>query len=355
MEMFIQRAKEHEVVKFKGNEVGHANIKVVGSGGSGNNIVSWMYKRGIKGADIIAMNTDSQHLDISEADHKLLLGKDLTRGLGCGGFPQKGADAAMESMSEIKGLLKNTDMVFVCGGMGGGTGTGSLPVIAQVARDAGAIVVGVVTMPFDIERARLERAGWGLQRLQKVADTVITIDNNRLVKVAGNLPISQAFAVANELITTMVKGIVETISVPSLVNLDFADVHAIMKHGGVAAIGVGTSDTGNKVEEAVKQAMDNPLLDINYNGASGALIHICGGPEMTLEEISRAGEMVTEHLDQDANVIWGARVSEEMRGKLMIMTIVTGVTTPFDFGTPERKSRSEQKMAEELGIQLITD
>jgi cell division protein FtsZ len=351
MDFFVDKAKEQQM-NFGGLEVGHANIKVVGSGGSGNNMVTWLYKRGIKGAEILACNTDTQHLNISEADKKFLIGKDVTRGLGCGGYPAKGRDAAIESTNELKEYLKSSDMVFVCAGMGGGTGTGSAPVIAQIARDQGAIVIGVVTMPFSIERARVEKAEIGLDQLKKVSDTVVTIDNNRLVRVAGNLPIQQAFSVANELIATMIKGIVETISVPSLVNLDFADVHAIMKNGGVAAIGCGTSDTNNRVVEAVKGALDNPLLDINYAGATGALIHVWGGPDLLLDEISQVGELVTESLDADANVIWGARVSEDMKGKLMVMTIITGVNTPFGY---TRTQKAEKNFSPELGIELLQE
>jgi cell division protein FtsZ len=341
-------------------EVKGANIKVIGSGGAGNNMVNWLYKKGVNGAEIIATNTDLQHLNVTDADHKFLIGKEVTKGLGCGGFPQKGEESARENLNEIRDCLKCSDMVFVCAGMGGGTGTGSAPVIAGIAHDTGAIVIGTVTMPFKIERARVDKAEAGLASLRKVTDTVIVIDNNRLVEIAGNLPVQQAFAVANELIATMIKGIVETISVPSLVNLDFADVKAIMTNGGVAAIGVGASDTNNKVEESVKGALSNPLLDINYEGATGAIIHVHGGTDLTLEEISRVGELVTESMDQDANVIWGARVSEDMKGKITVMTIVTGVKSPWLLGKEARPASSavshKQVIAEEfdeLGIEII--
>ena len=331
---------------------GQANIKVIGVGGAGSNMVSWLYRKGIKGAEIVACNTDKQHLDITSADRKFLLGKELTRGLGCGGYPNKGAEAAQESLQEIKDNAKGTDMAFICAGMGGGTGTGAAPVTAQVVKESGAIVIGTVTMPFNIERARIDKAEFGLQQLRQVSDTVIVIDNNRLVSIAGNLPVQQAFAVANELIATMIRGIVETIAVPSLVNLDYADVKAIMSDAGVAAIGVGASDTTNRVEEAVKGALSNPLLEISYKGATGALIHIEGGPDMTLDEVSRVGELVTENLDSDANVIWGARVSEEMKGKITVMTIVTGVRSPWILGKLDVKTiREEQKrFSHELGI-----
>ena len=318
-------------------------------------MVNWLYKKGIRGAEIIACNTDQQHLGITESDRKFLLGKDLTRGLGCGGFPEKGTEAARESMQEIKDALKLSDMVFICAGMGGGTGTGAAPIVAQVAKDAGAIVIGTVTMPFKIERARVDKAEFGLQQLRQVSDTVIVIDNNRLVAIAGNLPVQQAFAVANELISTMIKGIVETIAVPSLVNLDYADVKAIMSNGGVAAIGVGASDTNNRVEEAVKGALSNPLLDISYEGATGALLHISGGTDLTLDEISRAGELVTESLDDDANVIWGARVSDDMKGKITVMTIITGVKSPWILGKVDRSQPNPRAktMSDELGIEIL--
>ena len=352
LDFIVQEAvKQQQNINYD-SLVGQANIKVLGVGGAGSNMVSWLYKKGIKGAEIIACNTDKQHLDISSADKKFLMGREVTRGLGCGGFPNKGAEAAQESIQQIKEVTKSTDMAFICAGMGGGTGTGAAPVIAQVVKDSGAIVIGTVTMPFNIERARIDKAEFGLQQLRQVSDTVIVIDNNRLVQIAGNLPVQQAFAVANELIATMIRGIVETIAVPSLVNLDYADVKAIMSNGGVAAIGVGASDTTNKVEEAVKGALSNPLLEISYKGATGALIHIEGGPDMTLDEVSRVGELVTENLDPDANVIWGARVSDEMKGKLTVMTIVTGVRSPWILGKMDEKTRvrEESAFSSELGI-----
>ncbi len=355
MDFIVESALANMSEENNFENMSQANIKVIGVGGAGNNMVGWLYKKGIKGAEIIATNTDHQHLNITGADRKFLIGKDCTRGLGCGGFPNKGAEAAQESLIMVKDSLKGSDMVFVCAGMGGGTGTGASPVVAQVAKDTGAIVIGTVTMPFNIERARCDKAEFGLQQLRQVCDTVIVIDNNRLVQIAGNLPIQQAFSVANELIATMIKGIVETIAVPSLVNLDYADVKAIMTNGGVAAIGVGSSDTNNRVEEAVKGALSNPLLDISYEGATGALIHVTGGPDMTLDDVSKIGELVTESLDDDANVIWGARVDEAMKGKLTVMTIITGVNSPWILGKVEQK-RAESRahsLSRELGIELV--
>lgn len=257
---------------------------------------------------------------------------------------------------QVRESLQGSDMVFVCAGMGGGTGTGGAPVVAKLAKEMASIVIGTVTMPFTLERARVDKAEFGLKQLRDVCDTVIVIDNNRLVQIAGNLPVMQAFAVANELIATMIRGIVEIIAVPSLVNLDYADVKSIMTNGGVAAIGVGMSDTEGRVEEAVKGALSNPLLDISYEGATGALIHIEGGPDMTLDDVSRVGDMVTETMDEDANVIWGARVSEEMKGKIQVMTIITGVNSPWILGRDsEVKKVKEEKcfVADDLKIEVV--
>jgi len=357
MDFIIQNALEgsKNFGKEQMSNVGQANIKVIGVGGGGNNMVSWLYRKGIQGADIIACNTDKQHLDISEADHKILIGAEINRGLGCGGFPQKGAESAKENLHEIREALKDADMVFICAGMGGGTGTGAGPVIAKVAKEMNAIVIGTVTMPLDIEKARVDKAEFGLQQLRQASDTVIVIDNNRLVQIAGNLPLKQAFAVANELISTMIKGIVETIAVPSLVNLDYADVKAIMTSGGVSVIGIGESDTEHRVEEAVKRALSNPLLDVTYDGATGALIHITGGDDLTLDEVNKVGEIVTKSLDPDAQVIWGARISEDMNNRLRVMTIITGVNSPYVIGKVDKNKQSAEstRLSSELGIEMV--
>ena len=357
MEFIVQNAIKTANESSLGqiNTIGQANIKVVGCGGGGSNATNWLYKKGIQGAEVIAMNTDKQHLDLMNADRKILIGKDLTRGLGCGGYPEKGRDCAKESIHDIKEVLKDADMVFVCAGLGGGTGTGSAPIVAQIAKENGAIVIGTVTMPFEIERARIDKAEFGLQQLRDAADTVIVIDNNRLVQIAGNLPIEQAFAVANELIATMIKGIVETIAVPSLVNLDYADVKAIMSNGEVSVIGIGESDSEHRVDEAVRRALSNPLLDVNYEGATGALLHVTGGSDLTLDEVSKIGDMVTEALDADANVIWGARISNDMKGRIRVMTIITGVNSPYILGKADKKRQAAKsmRMSEELGIDLV--
>jgi len=356
MDFLVKNVLENMSDEDIGNyEVGQARMTVIGCGGAGQNMVDWLYQKGINGAEIIAINTDLQDLKLKNADKKILVGKEVTRGLGAGGDPKKGEEAAKESISEIKEVLKGSDMVFICAGMGGGTGTGTASIVAKVAKDMGAIVIGVVTMPFSIERARIDKAEFGLQKLRGVTDTVVVIDNNRLVKIAGNLPVKQAFAVANELVSVMIKGIVEIISTPSLVNLDFADVKAIMSSGGVATVGMGMSDTNRRVEEAVTEALGNPLLDIDYTGATGALIHITGGEDMTLEEIDTAGQLITKSLHQDANVIWGARVDENYSKRIAVMSIMTGVSSPQILGneTIEEKVVSTEKVTTDLGIKTV--
>lgn len=336
-------------------KAGQANIKVMGVGGGGGNAANWLFMKGIEGAEVIICNTDQQHLDMVDADKKFLMGEDLTRGLGAGGHPEKGEDAAFESISAIKKCLKGSDMVFITAGMGGGTGTGGSPVVAQAAKELDAIVIGCVTMPFKIERARVDKAEYGLQKLRNHCDTVVVIDNEKLVQIAGDLPVKQAFAVANELVATMIKGIVETISTPSLVNLDFADVQAIMKDGHIASVGVGASNTKNRVQEAVEGALSNPLLEIDYAGATGAIIQIQGGNDMTLDEISTIGQQVTEAMDPDAEVIWGAQVTEEMDGQITVMTIMTGVSSPYLLGKRSQKQSEKEthKLGDELGIQMV--
>ena len=356
MDFLVKNALENMSDETVENfEVGQARMTVIGCGGGGQNMVNWLYNKGINGAQIVAINTDLQDLKLKNADKKILIGKEVTRGLGAGGVPQKGAEAAKESISEIKESIKGSDMVFICAGMGGGTGTGAASIVAKVAKDMGAIVIGVVTMPFSIERARIDKAEYGLQQLRGMSDTVVVIDNNRLVKIAGQLPVEQALAVANELVSVMIKGIVEIISTPSLVNLDFADVKAIMTSGGVATVGMGTSDTNRRVEEAVEEALANPLLDIDYTGASGALIHITGGKDMTLEEIDRAGTLITSSIHQEANVIWGARVDEAHSKRITVMSIMTGVQSPHILGneTKEEKIEAGIKTSNDLGIKTV--
>ncbi len=348
----IEKVETHSI-NFDDLRAGKANIKVIGVGGMGCNAITWLFNKGINGAGVYATNTDALHLSVSKADEKLLLGKELTRGLGAGGNYQTGREAAKESLSDLKKAVSGADMVFVLAGMGGGTGTGAAPIVAQLSKETGAVVIGVITMPFEAEKARMDKAEFGLQELREVTDTCIVLDNNRLVDIAGQLPIEQAFAVANELVSTMVKGIVETITLPSLINLDYADVSAIMKGGGVAVIGIGEDDSSERVSQAVKQALTHPLLDVDYKGANGALIHVTCGPDLKLEEFDHIGRIVSDNLGPEANVIIGARISKEFAGRVRVITIMTGVKSPYLLGKSAEESLEPiSKELSDVGIEV---
>ncbi|MBI4896197.1 MAG: cell division protein FtsZ [Candidatus Aenigmarchaeota archaeon] len=334
-------------------EVQKARIMVIGVGGGGNNTVSALATRGVSGATTVVMNTDANHLSISKADHRLLIGKNLTKGLGAGGYPQMGKDAALESKNEIRELLQGVDLVFLTCGLGGGTGTGATPVVGRIAKECGAIVIAAVTLPFKLEGARMGKAEEGLAELRKSTDTVIAIENQRLLQIGGKMPLKQAFSVADDLFATMIKGITETISEPSLVNLDYADVRALMRAGGVAMIGIGISDSDNRAEEAINFALNNPLLDVDYTGAAGALIQVIGGEDLKLEEITKIGERVQQHLDPNAQCMWGARILPEYKHKIQVITIITGVKSPFILGKMQEKSPNQQKMSKQLGIEML--
>lgn len=304
---------------------GMPRITIVGCGGAGNNTVNRLYNIGIDGAETIAINTDKQHLDNIRADKKILVGKTLTRGLGAGGYPEVGAKAAELARGTLEDIFKETDLVFITAGMGGGTGTGVAPVVAEIAKEQGAIVVGMVSSPFRVERARTVKAEEGLEDLRKAADTVIVLDNNRLLEYVPNLPIEQAFSVMDQLIAETVKGITETITQPSLINLDYADIRAIMGCGGVAVMLVGESKNQDKSNDVVRIALNHPLLDVDYRGATGSLVHITGGPDLSLKEAEEIASSLTYELSPNANVIWGARIRDDYEGKVRVMAIMTGV------------------------------
>ncbi len=335
------------------DNVKDAKILVVGCGGAGNNQVTRIQKKDVEGAETVAINTDKQHLEMSSADRKILVGRDLTKGLGAGGHPEKGARAVEENRAELRSLFKDADMVFLTAGLGGGTGTGTVPVLAEIAQKEDCIVIGTVTMPFEIEGARMSKAEEGLYRLRQHVDTAIVIENDKLLDIAGDMPLDQAFGVADELITTMIQGVTETISKPSLVNLDYADVKAIMNEGGVAVVGYGESDTKNKGKEAIHEALSNPLLDVDFEGANGALMHVAGGSDLTLNEINEVGQTVKERLDAQAQVIWGARVKEELQGKLQVISIVTGVESPYVLGDVDESSDTEVSDVDDLDLEVI--
>ncbi len=350
----IQNASRNSI-NFDDLKAGKANIKVIGVGGMGCNLVTWLFNKGINGAGVFAVNTDALHLSVTKADEKILMGKELTRGLGAGGLAKIGREAAKEALTDLKRAVDKADMVFVVAGMGGGSGSGAAPVIAKVAKETGAIVIGVVTMPFESEGSRIDRAEFGLQELRGVTDTCIVLDNNKLVEIAGKLPIEQAFAVANELVSTMIQGIVETITIPSLINVDYADVSSIMRDGGVSVIGIGESNTQDRVTDAVKQALTNPLLDVDYQGAKGALIHITCGPDLKLEEFDFIGKTVSENLSPDAQVIIGARINKEFSGKVRVITIMTGVKSPYILGKPSEDVSESPREINDLGIEFLRE
>jgi cell division protein FtsZ len=315
---------------------GTCHIAVIGVGGAGNNTVTRLIEMGITGAECVAVNTDALHLSASRAHRKILVGEKLTKGLGVGGDPKLGRAAIEESKKRVEDLLSHVDIAFITAGLGGGTGTGAAPVIAEIARRNGAITVGVVTTPFRIEKGRIEYAANALTEMRRQCDTVVVIDNNKLMQLVPQLPINEAFRVADQVLANMIKGIVETISAPSLINLDFADFKTIVRRGGVAVVGVGESDAPNRAEEAVRNALRSPLLNVDYAGATGALIHVTGDNQMTIEEANRVGEIVTEMIDDNALVIWGARVNPEQDGKLKVTLVMTGVNSPHilsGFGT----------------------
>ncbi|MEM3399304.1 MAG: cell division protein FtsZ [Candidatus Micrarchaeia archaeon] len=302
-------------------------ICVVGAGGAGCNTINRLAKVGIRGADLIALNTDAKHLNIvSPAAKRLLIGKAITKGLGAGGFPDIGRKSAEASKEEIARLLKDARLVFISFGLGGGTGTGSAPVVAEIAKNEGAIVVAVATYPFRLERARLKKADDGIREITKAADTLVLIDNNKLAEYAPNLPMEQAFMLADEITARAVRGIVETIKTPSLINLDFADVSAIMRGGGISMIAVGEGKGTERVKKTAQSTLNNVLLDVDYRGAKGVLLHLTGGPDMTLGEANELGELITEEVDPNANVIWGARLDNSFSGRIEAIAIFTNVS-----------------------------
>lgn len=330
-------------------ERARARIVVVGCGGAGGNTISRMMEVGIRGADTISLNTDAQDLLYTTSDRKILIGRDITGGLGAGNDPEKGERAAREDEGMIKDQIYGADMVFVTCGLGGGTGTGASPVVAEVAKKLGALTVAVVTLPFTVEgKRRAQNAEMGLQRLREITDTVIVIPNDKLLEVAPDLPIAAAFKVADQLLMDAIKGITELITKPGLINLDFADVRTVLQDGGVAMLGIGESDTENRAIEAVEEALSSPLLDVDITGATGALINVIGGPSMRLDEAERVVGRVSEALDSEARVIWGAQISEGLKNAMRVMVILSGVHSPYAPRPGERPPKKPEPLELEL-------
>lgn len=341
MEDLVKSAINNTATRAQAVEDEQIKICVVGVGGGGNNTLARLKHLGVKGASLIAMNSDAKHLStMPEGISKHLLGKSVTRGLGCGGYPDVGRKCAEVDRKEIESMVSGSHLVFICAGMGGGTGTGAAPVVAQVAKEQGAIVVSMVSFPFALERARLVRAEEGIAALRENSDSVIILDNNRLVELVPNLPMNQAFLVADEILAKAIDGLVFTITQPSLINIDFADVRSVMSTGDVGMIAVGTGKGLNKVEEVVNSVKQNRLLDVDFRGGKGALIHIAGGSDLTLGDAIRAGELITEEMDPHASVKWGARIVPDYKDKLEVTAIVTGVSSPHITG--KGQSRAEK-------------
>jgi len=332
-----------------------AKIKVIGVGGGGGNSLSRMREIGIKGGELIAINTDAQDLLYANADQKILIGRELTQGLGAGSNPKIGHEAAKESESEIKKKIAGSDMVFITCGLGGGTGTGAAPVIANLAKKQGALTIGVVTLPFTIEgMKRIENAMNGLESMESVVDTLIVIPNDKLLELAPDLPLHTAFKIADEILTNAVKGTTELVTTSGLVNLDFADIKAVMLDGGVSLIGMGESDTEQRALESVQKAIDNPLLDVDISNATGALVNIIGGPDMSLDECKSIIESIGDKLSPNARLIWGAQISEDMEKSIRVLLIVTGVKSSQILGHRESiESIKHKEIEEELGIEFF--
>ena len=340
-------------------ETRKAEIKIVGSGGAGGNTISRLMQVGVVGAEAVAINTDAQDLLYTDADMKILIGKEITGGLGAGAAPKVGEEAAKESRDEIKKSLDGADMIFITCGLGGGTGTGSAPVVAEVSKKIGALTVGIVTLPFTMEgKQRMSNARGGLEKLEKNVDTLIIIPNDKLLEIVPDISLTTAFKVADEVLVNAVKGIAELVTKAGLVNLDFADIRAVMTNGGMAMIGMGDSDSENRALEAVERALNNPLLDVDINGAKSALINVSGGVDITIRECKDIVEAVSSRLHPDAKIIWGAQIVKELGDSIRAMIIVTGISQNKVLGAMSSSEKISSKIKRKeiekvLGIDFV--
>jgi cell division protein FtsZ len=314
------------MLEFESNIDGLATIKVIGVGGGGNNAVNRMIEHGVQGVEFIAVNTDAQALNLSKAEIKMQIGSKLTRGLGAGANPEVGKKAAEESREQIEEALRGADMVFVTAGMGGGTGTGAAPVIAQISKDLGALTVGVVTRPFTFEgRKRAMQAAGGISSMKESVDTLIVIPNDRLLEIVDkNTPMLEAFREADNVLRQGVQGISDLIAVPGLINLDFADVKTIMSNKGSALMGIGVATGENRAAEAAKKAISSPLLETSIDGAQGVLMNITGGSNLSLYEVQEAADIVATASDQEVNMIFGSVINENLKDEIVVTVIATG-------------------------------
>ena len=332
--------------------VGAPRILVVGTGGAGNNSVTLLSNLGIKGAEIYAVNTDLQALKIAEADKRILIGKNITQGRGAGGDPELANRCMKASQRAFENLFKDANLVFVIAGMGGGTGTGSAPLIAQIAKEQGAIVIAIVTMPFNIERDRRTKAKIGIRNLKKIANSTIILDNNKLMNILGNRSISSAFGMIDKLISEIIIGVTETITEPSLINLDFADLKSVMNTGGTATILYGEASTMDP-ETIIYNTINNPMYHVNFKKVTGALIHITSGSNLTLKNTELIANGITKEINKKVEVIIGARLDPSMQNRIKVMAILTGVDQKRSQSVPNQTSKMNMKDIRskfELGI-----
>ncbi|MDF1506671.1 cell division protein FtsZ [Robertmurraya sp. DFI.2.37] len=354
------------MLEFDTNLDSLATIKVIGVGGGGNNAVNRMIEHGVQGVEFIAVNTDAQALNLSKAEVKMQIGGKLTRGLGAGANPEVGKKAAEESKEQLEEVLSGADMVFVTAGMGGGTGTGAAPVIAQIARELGALTVGVVTRPFTFEgRKRSNQAAGGIQAMKEAVDTLIVIPNDRLLEIVDkSTPMLEAFREADNVLRQGVQGISDLIATPGLINLDFADVKTIMSNKGSALMGIGVASGENRATEAAKKAISSPLLEKSIDGAQGVLMNITGGTNLSLYEVQEAADIVATASDQEVNMIFGSVINEDLKDEIVVTVIATGFNeevaqakafrptlnqakSTSSFEKPRREVRREEEVPEQ--------
>jgi cell division protein FtsZ len=330
-------------------ECADLKILVIGCGGGGCNSVHRLMNIGIRGVKTVAINTDVSHLRTINADQRLLIGSQVTRGLGAGGIPEVGESCMENALEPLNNILEGADLTFITAGMGGGTGTGSAPVVARQARRHGSLVISMATTPFEFERGRrMEAARRGISKLNDSSDMMLLLDNNRLLDMVNHLPMEQGFGVMDQLVSEIIKGLVEAVTLPSLVNLDFADLRTIMRHKGVSTILYGES---SDPEGAVREALGNPLLEIDYEGATGALIHVTGGEKLTVKKATRVLAGMSEQLDPEAQVIFGARVDPSCKDIIRVMAVITGIR---DLPAKEGKRSTERMELEDTLEDLVT-
>lgn len=330
-----------------------AKIKVIGVGGGGNNAVNRMIEAGVEGIEYIAINTDKQALHSSKAGLRLQIGEKLTKGLGAGANPEIGMKAAEESKAEIIDALKGTDMVFITAGMGGGTGTGAAPIVAEIAKEAGILTVGVVTKPFTFEgMRRMKQAELGIKEIQSRVDTLVTIPNDRILQIAEKkTSMIDAFKIADEMLRQGIQGISDLISKPAIINLDFADVKTIMSNQGLAHMGIGKASGETRAKDAARQAIQSPLLETSIDGAKGVLLNITGGMDMGIHESTEAADLIKEAVDMDANIIFGARIDESLKDEVLITVIATGFDGEhINLNNKVQESRSSEEINDDKNV-----